>query len=314
MRIVFMGTPDFAVGSLRKLVESGNQIVGVVTVPDKPSGRGRKTRQSPVKEYALSQGLTVFQPAKLKNSEWLTELEALEPDLIVVVAFRMLPEVVWKMPSKGTINLHASLLPQYRGAAPINWAIINGETKTGVTTFFINENIDTGAIIEKAEVTIADDDNAGSLHDKLLITGAELLSNTVNLIENGDLVSKPQQPQEEVKHAPKIFKDDTWIDFTKSTKEVYNFIRGLSPYPCSLCHLIMDEEQYDLKIFDTVIDKDVDFFGKPGSISTDNKKWLKVSCKDGVLIVKTLQLAGKKRMNTHEFLNGFKLSDSARMA
>ncbi len=311
MRIVFMGTPDFAVTSLQKLVEAGKNIVGVVTAPDKPAGRGRKVSQSAVKEYAVSQNLPVFQPTNLKDPEWIETLKGLQPDLQVVVAFRMLPEVVWSLPTKGTINLHGSLLPQYRGAAPINWAIINGEKETGVTTFFINENIDTGAIIDKAIVQIEADDNAGSLHDKLMETGATLLLDTVNQIENGQAKSQPQVLTGDTKHAPKIFKEDTRINFSKPATEVYNFIRGLSPYPAATCNLIMDGNSYPLKIYEASIIEEVKPNTIQGKIETDNRKNLTVACGKGVLNLHVLQLSGKKRMETKELLNGFKLSEDA---
>ncbi len=311
MRIVFMGTPDFAVASLQKLVEAGKNVVGVVTAPDKPAGRGRKLSQSAVKEYAVSQDLPVFQPTNLKDPEWIKTLNDLKPDLQVVVAFRMLPEVVWSLPVKGTINLHGSLLPQYRGAAPINWAIINGEKETGVTTFFINENIDTGAIIDKSVVKIDEDDTAASLHDKLMETGATLLLNTVNQIENGKAVSKPQAVSEETRHAPKIFKEDTRIDFGKPAVEVYNFIRGLSPYPAATCNLVMEGENYPLKIFSASIATDEKPHALPGKIETDNRKNMSVKCGKGALNLHVLQLSGKKRMKVHELLNGFKLSTDA---
>ncbi len=311
MRIVFMGTPDFAVASLKKLVEAGKSVVGVVTAPDKPAGRGRKVSQSAVKEYALSQNLPVFQPTNLKDPSWIKELEGLKPDLQVVVAFRMLPEVVWSLPTKGTINLHGSLLPEYRGAAPINWAIINGEKQTGVTTFFINENIDTGAIIDKAVVKIAEDDTAGSLHDKLMETGATLLLDTVTQIENGKAVSQPQELTSDTKHAPKIFKEDTRIDFSKPANEVYNFIRGLSPYPAATCNLIMDGNSYPLKIYQASVNDVEKTNANPGKIETDNRKIMTVLCGKGALNLHVLQLSGKKRMEVHELLNGFKLNADA---
>lgn len=311
MRIVFMGTPDFAVASLQKLIEDGKNVVGVVTAPDKPAGRGRKVSQSAVKEYALSRNLPVFQPTNLKDPAWIEELKGLKPDLQVVVAFRMLPEVVWSLPKKGTINLHGSLLPQYRGAAPINWAIINGEKETGVTTFFINENIDTGAIIDKAVVKIENDDNAGSLHDKLMETGATLLLDTVNQIDSGEAVSQPQEITGETKHAPKIFKEDTRIDFGKSAEEVYDFIRGLCPYPAATCNLVMDDTTYPLKIYKATI-SDFEKTGlKPGKIETDNRKIMTVACGKGALHLQVLQLSGKKSMAVHELLNGFKLTPDA---
>ncbi len=314
MRIVFMGTPDFAVASLSKLIEAGEDVVGVVTAPDKPAGRGRKLRYSPVKEYALEKGLPVFQPSNLKAPEWLATLKDLKPDLQVVVAFRMLPESVWSLPPLGTINLHASLLPQYRGAAPINWAIINGEKETGVTTFFINENIDTGAIIDSARVTIEPDDSAGSLHDKLMKTGADLLAKTVRQIADGKAPRQEQTMSNELKHAPKIFKEDTQIDFSQPVKKVYDFIRGLSPYPAATCTLYMEDKKYPLKIFSATIMAEGESDLVPGNLQTDNKKYMNVECQNGVISVESLQIAGKKRMSIAEFLNGFKLDSTAKLA
>lgn len=311
MRIVFMGTPDFAVASLQKLVEAGKNIVGVVTAPDKPAGRGRKVQQSAVKQYALSENLPVFQPTNLKDGDWINTLTELKPDLQVVVAFRMLPEVVWSLPSKGTINLHGSLLPNYRGAAPINWAIINGEAETGVTTFFINENIDTGAIIDKATTAITDDDTAGTLHDRLMEIGADLLLKTVEQIEEGNAERKPQTLTEHTPHAPKIYKEDTRIDFSKPAREVYNFIRGLSPYPAATCQLVMGESTHGLKIYEASLADDEIYEGKAGKIVTDNRKKLTVKCGQGAINLHKLQLSGKKMMETNELLNGFKLNTDA---
>lgn len=313
MRIVFMGTPQFAVASLQKLVEANHEVVAVVTVPDKPAGRGRKLMQSPVKEYAVQNKIHVLQPAKLKDEQWLVDLASYNADLFVVVAFRMLPEVVWKMAPKGTINLHGSLLPQYRGAAPINWAIINGEKETGVTTFFINENIDTGAIIDQVSLPILLADTAGSLHDKMMLVGADLVLKTVNEIKAGTVNSIPQKPEEEIKHAPKIFKQDTLIDFNQPAEHVYDFIRGLSPYPAATCTIINDGIEYAFKIFETEIIKEPEATLEVGQIDTDGKKYMHIGCKKGVLSLKTLQAAGKKRMNVTELLNGFKLNNMAKI-
>ena len=237
LRIIYMGTPDFAVEPLKQLVENGYNIVGVITMPDKPAGRGHKLQYSPVKEYALSKGLTLLQPTKLKDEAFIEELKSLNADLQIVVAFRMLPEVVWNMPRLGTFNLHASLLPQYRGAAPINWAIINGETETGITTFFLTHEIDTGKIIQQEKIAIEDTDNVGIIHDKLMFKGSELVLQTVDAILRGDIKPKPQeelyQSESELKPAPKIFKETCKIDFCKTTKEVYDLIRGMSPYPAA---------------------------------------------------------------------------------
>lgn len=312
MNIIFMGTPDFAVASLKQLVEGGKNIVAVITAPDKPAGRGRKLQQSTVKVYAESQGLNILQPTNLKDAEFIKELEALKPDLNVVVAFRMLPKVVWDLPTHGTINLHASLLPQYRGAAPINWAIINGEKVSGVTTFFINEKIDTGAIIQQKEVDIAPDDNAGSYHDKLMEIGAEVLLDTVTQIENGTAKHLPQDHSKATKEAPKIFKEDTQIDFSKSAQEVYNFIRGLSPYPAAICTMVSNDETIATKIYEVNLTEEP--ATKPGSVISDGKSWLKVACADYFLSINSLQIAGKRRMNTKEFLNGFKFSENTHLS
>lgn len=313
MRIIFMGTPDFAVASLKALIDAGENVVGVITAPDKPAGRGRKLQQSAVKKYALEQDLRVMQPTNLKAPAFVSELEALKPDLQVVVAFRMLPEVVWRLPARGTINLHASLLPQYRGAAPINWAIINGETETGVSTFFINENIDTGNLIMQEKVEIDEKDTAGSLHDKLMNTGAGLLVKTVKAIGEEKAPSTAQVLKPQMKTAPKIFKEDTHIDFSKDVKDVYNFIRGLSPYPAAYGILKQDGQEVNMRIYE------VDYLReKPGKISgrieTDNKSELKIACENGWIIVKSLQIAGKKRMQTRELLNGFSFSEDTIMS
>lgn len=314
MRIVFMGTPDFAVASLDELIKSGQNVVAVVTAPDRPAGRGRKMQQSAIKQYATQNELYVLQPTNLKNEEWLEQLKELKPDLIVVVAFRMLPEAVWKLPPRGTINLHASLLPQYRGAAPINWAIINGEPKTGVTTFFINENIDTGAIIDKTEVSIDETDDAGALHDKLMMAGAKLLANTVSRIESGTAESKPQIAANEIKQAPKIFKEDTVINFDQPVSKVYNFIRGLNPYPSATSTILMSDHEYPVKIFEVEKTGELAKANAAGHVQTDNRKTIKIACKDEWLQVKSLQIAGKKRMSTQELLNGFQLEKGAKMA
>lgn len=306
-----MGTPDFAVASLKELVEAGKNVVGVITAPDKPAGRGRKLQQSAVKVYAESQGLNILQPTNLKAPEFLEELQALQPDLNVVVAFRMLPKVVWDLPAKGTINLHGSLLPQYRGAAPINWAIINGEKESGATTFYINEKIDTGEIIENVTLPIDETDTAGTYHDKLMLAGAKLLLDTVNKIEAGTAPSTPQDHTKAIKEAPKIFKEDTLVDFSKSGKEVYNFIRGLSPYPAATSNLIMEDQKHGVKLFEVALTDEAST--GVGEVKTDNKSFIKVGCNDVFLEVKSLQIAGKKRMNARELLNGFKISESTKM-
>lgn len=305
MRIVFMGTPEFAVASLEALLEAGCDIVGVVTAPDKPAGRGQKLSESAVKQFAVSKGLPVLQPVKLKDPEFLEQLRALQPDLQVVVAFRMLPEVVWNMPPLGTINLHASLLPQYRGAAPINWAIINGEKESGVTTFFLKHEIDTGNILFTEKVTVFDHFNAGSLHDKLMDKGAGLLVKTVKAIESGRYTEQPQEKiveGTELKHAPKIFKEDCKIDWNQPTEKVHNLIRGLSPYPTAFTEL----NGKVLKVFEAEKEiKDHDI--TPGNFVTDHKTYLKFACTDGFINLKDVQLEGKKRMGIEEFLRGIRL-------
>jgi methionyl-tRNA formyltransferase len=302
MRIVFMGTPEFAVASLEALIEAGYEIVGVVTAADKPAGRGQKLAESAVKKYAADKGIPVLQPLKLKDPAFIDELKTLKADLQVVVAFRMLPEVVWSMPGYGTINLHGSLLPQYRGAAPINHAIINGEKESGVTTFFLSHEIDTGDIIYSEHVDIGPEDTAGDLHDKLMSVGAELLVRTVKGIESGSIKEQPQPQSEELKHAPKIFKEFCLINWDQPVQTVFNFIRGLSPYPTA--YTILNERT--LKIFKAELE-----FSKtglaPGSFSTDGKTYLKFAAKDGFIVIKELQYEGKKRMTTAEFLRGMRL-------
>jgi methionyl-tRNA formyltransferase len=300
MRIVFLGTPDFAVASLRALVEAGHDIVAVVTAPDKPAGRGLKVQQSAVKEYAAAAGLRVLQPERLKDPAFLDELRALKPDLGIVIAFRMLPEVVWAATRLGTFNLHASLLPQYRGAAPINWAIMNGETRTGVTTFFLNSEIDKGAILGRREVAITPDDTAGTLHDKLMAVGAELVLDTVGNIEAGTAVAH-EQPQDDggLHPAPKIFRDDCRIDWHRDMAGLHDFVRGLSPYPAAWSTLETDET---VKIF--AAQPVAGTPEAPGTIRTDGRTFLHIACGDGWLAIEELQLAGKKRMSIEDFLRG----------
>ncbi|HEY0900076.1 MAG TPA: methionyl-tRNA formyltransferase [Sphingobacteriaceae bacterium] len=305
MRIVFMGTPDFAVASLDALVKSGSNIVGVITAPDKPAGRGQKLSESAVKKYAVENGLPVLQPVKLKDPEFLQALRDLKADLQVVVAFRMLPEIVWNMPPKGTINLHASLLPQYRGAAPINWAIMNGETESGVTTFFLKHEIDTGDILFAEKVSIGESATAGDLHDELMEVGARLLVKTVQAIESGEFQETPQDQViegQELKHAPKIFKDDCAIDFNQDVNKVHNHIRGLSPYPTAFTRL----QDKNLKIFGATVEHSEPGIS-PGAILSDQKTYLKFACKNGFISVTDLQLEGKKRMSVEEFLRGVRL-------
>ncbi|MFT5883591.1 MAG: methionyl-tRNA formyltransferase [Arcticibacterium sp.] len=307
MRIIFMGTPDFAVESLRVLVEAGSEVVAVLTAPDKPAGRGKKLQQSPVKLYALENDIPVLQPTRLKNPDFLKELQSYKADIQVVVAFRMLPELVWNMPRLGTFNLHGSLLPQYRGAAPINWAVINGEAETGVTTFFIEKEIDTGKIIYRESIKILPEDSAGSLHDKLMVLGGKLVLKTVKSIIANEY---PQTEQEEIdflKPAPKIFKEDCEIDWSKSTKEVYNFIRGLSPYPgaWSSFHNTENGQKGALKVYQTEMLEADSHHTIPGQINTDNKSFFGVQTSDGLIAIKSLQIPGKKRLDIEDFLRGY---------
>lgn len=305
MNIIFMGTPDFAVASLDALIHSGCTIVGVVTAADKPAGRGQKLGESAVKKYAVQKGLKILQPIKLKDPDFLEELKSLNADLQVVVAFRMLPEVVWNMPPKGTINLHASLLPQYRGAAPINWAIINGEKESGVSTFFLKHEIDTGDILFSQRVQIPDTYTAGDLHDELMQVGAQLLVETVQSIEKGNYQEIPQStvlPIDHLKHAPKIFKEDCKIDWNHPVQTVYNRIRGLSPSPTAFTKL----HDKVLKLFRVSMDHTQPQV-EPGSFISDGKTELKFACLNGFISVQELQLEGKKRMHIDEFLRGVRL-------
>lgn len=315
LRIVYMGTPEFAVESLKCLVEGGYQVVGVITMPDKPMGRhGSVLQPSPVKQYAVSQGLKVLQPEKLKNEEFLEELKALKADLQIVVAFRMLPEVVWNMPRLGTFNLHASLLPQYRGAAPINWAVINGETETGITTFFLKHEIDTGEIIDQVRVPIADTDNVEVVYDKLMKLGGDLVVKTVDAILEGHVKTIPQEQlaaATELRPAPKIFKETCRIDWNAGVKKVYDFVRGLSPYPAAWTELHQGEAApMSLKIFET--EKIFTPHSlKPGTVVTDRKTYFHIASTDGFLRVLSLQLAGKKRMDVADFLRGYRHVDES---
>lgn len=302
MKIVFMGTPDFAVASLDALLQAGLDVVAVVTAADKPAGRGQKLSESAVKKYAVEKGLKVLQPIKLKDPAFIEELKALKADLQVVVAFRMLPEVVWNMPPKGTINLHASLLPQYRGAAPINHVIINGEKESGVTTFFLKQEIDTGDIIFSDSVAISDDESAGSLHDKLMLVGASLLVKTVKGIEANDYNEVPQPYSEELKTAPKIFKEFCKVDWNQPSQTVYNHIRGLSPYPSAFT--ILNDKS--LKIFGASLEEKEPGISA-GAFLTDGKTYLKFATKDGFLKLTDIQYEGKKRMQIEEFLRGMRL-------
>jgi len=311
MRIVFMGTPDFAVESLRKLYNSQHTIAGVITMPDKPAGRGHKVQFSPVKQFALENNIPLLQPEKLKDEQFLEELKNLNADLQVVVAFRMLPEVVWNMPPKGTFNLHASLLPQYRGAAPINWAIINGEKETGVTTFFLTHEIDTGKIILQERIPIGETDNAEVIHDKLMNIGSELVLKTVDLIADEKVDSIDQsnfiKNDTELKAAPKIFKETCQIDFNKTCEDIYNFVRGLSPYPASWTEISLPgkDEKFILKVYEVSTEKKSHQL-IPGDVIIENGKFIKIACNDGLVELKSIQASGKKRMTADEWLRGLR--------
>lgn len=308
LRIVFMGTPEFASTSLRRLVDEGYNIVAVVTTPDKPAGRGQKMHLSDVKLTALDLGLPLLQPEKLRDEEFLAALRALQPDLGIVIAFRMLPEVVWAMPRLGTFNLHASLLPEYRGAAPINWAIINGETRTGVTTFLLNHEIDKGAIIEQEAVDILAEDNIGTLYDKLMNIGSELVVRTVEKVASGGYATIEQMHIDEatLKSAPKIFKDDCKVDWSRSGRDIVNLVRGLAPYPAAWTPIYREgEECGSIKLFGVRFEAD-NKTGSVGEVVTDMRTYLGVRCQDGVIYLDDLQLAGKRRMAIKELLLGWR--------
>lgn len=308
LRIVFMGTPDFAIPSLEGLWQSKHEVVGVVTAPDKPAGRGRKLKSSPVKDYAQKRGLPILQPGNLKSPEFLETLQALEPDLQVVVAFRKLPGEVWSFPPFGTFNLHASLLPDYRGAAPINWAIINGEKETGVSTFFLQEGIDTGALIHQEKVSIGPDETAGELHDRLMEAGKELVVKSANAIAEGNAPKRPQVASQEIKKAPKIHSEDCKINWEWSIDYLHNFIRGLSPFPGAWTimggkHLKLLRAKKERGAHDQT----------PGTISTDQKNYLKVAAPGGYLNLFELKLEGKKAMTVKDFLNGINVENGGRL-
>ena len=309
LKIVFMGTPDFAVESLKVLVENNYNVVGVITAPDKPSGRGQKLNESAVKKYAIANNLTVLQPPNLKAEEFLTELKALNANLQIVVAFRMLPEVVWDMPEIGTFNLHGSLLPQYRGAAPINWAIINGEKETGVSTFFLQHKIDTGDIIDQAKVSIEENETAGELHDKLMDIGGKLVLKTVQNIENNTIKSQPQNENQELKEAYKIFKPFCKVDWTKPIDDIHNHIRGLSPYPTAFTEFKNKEtnEIVSCKIFKTL--KEITPHNIEAETIEQSKTELKIAVNGGYIQLLEIQLAGKKRMPIGALLNGVDFSN-----
>lgn len=312
LRIVYMGTPDFAVETLRLLVERQYNVVAVVTMPDKPAGRGHKIQYSPVKQYALSVGLPILQPEKLKDEAFIEELRSYKADLQIVVAFRMLPQIVWDMPPMGTFNLHASLLPQYRGAAPLNWAIMNGDKETGITTFFLTHEIDTGKVIQRRSIPIADNDNVGVIHDKLMCMGAEMVCETVDNIIADNITAIPQEElmtDQPLRPAPKIFKETCHLDFTRNVIELHNQVRGLSPYPAAWCEFVSpDENITGVKVFETSIQECQ--HNKPyGAIITDGKRNIQIACEGGLLDILSLQLAGKKRLSAEELLRGFRLTN-----
>lgn len=311
MRIVFMGTPEFAVASLDALLAAGKEVVAIVTAPDRPSGRGQKLAQSAVKTYAVEKGIPVLQPERLKDPSFLEQLKSLKADLQVVVAFRMLPEIVWNMPPRGTVNLHASLLPQYRGAAPINHVLINGESETGVTTFLLQQEIDTGHILFSEKVAIGPDETAGELHDQLMQTGAGLLVKTVDALENNTVTPRPQasninELDEVLKPAPKIFREHCRIDWNNNIDDLHNLIRGLSPYPAAF----MESNGKSIKIFRSSKEKidDPANLPLPGTPISDNKSFLKYAAKDGYIHILELQAEGKKKMEIAEFLRGVKFN------
>jgi methionyl-tRNA formyltransferase len=310
LRIVFMGTPEFAVGILDTILQNKYEVVGVITAADKPAGRGQKIKYSAVKEYALANNLTLLQPTNLKDESFLAELKALNANLQIVVAFRMLPKVVWEMPSLGTFNLHASLLPNYRGAAPINWAIINGETETGVTTFFIDDKIDTGAMILNASTPISTNESAGELHDRLMLLGSETVINTLALIEKGNVVTTIQQDDSEIKTAYKLNKENCKIDWTTPAAEIHNLIRGLSPYPAAWCYISDKGEEWNVKIYEVV--PVLESHALPIGQLLCSKKEMKIAVANGFIQIESIQFPGKKKMKTAELLNGIQFSDEAK--
>ncbi|ANF51381.1 methionyl-tRNA formyltransferase [Chryseobacterium glaciei] len=312
LKVVFLGTPEFAKTSLEAVHKSHHAVVGVVTVADKASGRGQKINQSPVKIFAAENNIPVFQPEKLRNPEFLDELRKLDADVFIVVAFRMMPRVLFEMPKMGTFNLHASLLPDYRGAAPINYAVINGEEKTGATTFFINEKIDEGNILLQEELNVFPDENAGALHDRLMVMGSKLVVKTLDGLAENSIQEKPQPEVEHPKNAYKIFKEDTRIDWTKTSKEVHQFILGMSPYPAAFTTLKIGEEEKGLKIFGGKFE--IEDHGKTIGSLDISKNEFKIFTKDGIYFPLELQLEGKKRMNIKDFLNGFRNFDEIKMA
>jgi methionyl-tRNA formyltransferase len=309
LRIVFMGTPEFAVGILDTIIKNNYEVVGVITAADKPAGRGQKIKYSAVKDFALEHNLPLLQPTNLKDPSFLEELKALNANLQIIVAFRMLPKVVWDMPKYGTFNLHASLLPNYRGAAPINWAIINGESKTGVTTFYIDDKIDTGAMILSAETPINPNENAGQLHDKLMVLGSQTVVNTLKLIEADQVTTSIQEDHSDIKTAYKLDKENCKIDWNQSGTEIHNQIRGLSPYPTAWCYFYDNNQEWNVKIYESKISIE-EHSEKNGTIIT-TKKEMKIAVYNGFIEILSLQFPGKKKMTTSELLNGMTLSDKA---
>ncbi len=309
LRIIFMGTPEFATATLAKVLDEGYNVVGVITAPDRPAGRGRKLQESDVKKYAVSKGLMVLQPTNLKNEDFLSELKALNANLQIVVAFRMLPKAVWAIPEFGTFNLHASLLPDYRGAAPINWVIINGETETGATTFFIDDKIDTGEIILQEKIGIAENDTAGTLHDRLMYLGADLVVKTVRQIKKGSVRTEKQKNTSSLKIAHKIHRETCEIDWSDSLESIYNKIRGLTPYPTAWTTLLNGDEKIPLKIYDASKEKIV-HHEEIGKVLVDNKV-LKIAVENGYIQLLEIQLPGKQKMKTQDLLNGFNFEENA---
>ncbi len=315
LRIVFMGTPEFSIPSLEALISAGHDIKAVVTPPDRRAGRGRKLKACAVKEFALAKGLLVLQPEKLRDPEFVSTIKKIEPDIIVVVAFRMLPEIIWSIPKKGTFNLHSSLLPNYRGAAPMNHAIINGEKESGITTFMLDNKIDTGKILFRKKIDITDDMNVGDLHDKLMIMGADLVLKTVDALEKGKISPIPQEdlPEiNEIRHAPKFTKEDLRIDWNKSASEIYNFIRGLSPYPTAFTTLESPSGEITIiKVYQSSKHESQSL--EPGHIYTDGKAYFYVGTAKGTIALESLQIAGKRRMNITDFLRGYEIINNSRL-
>lgn len=310
LRIVFMGTPDFAVAILKKMVESNYNVVGVITAPDKPAGRGRKLNESAVKKYAVSQNLPLLQPTNLKNEDFLNDLKTWNANLQVIVAFRMLPKVVWYMPAYGTFNLHASLLPEYRGAAPIHWAIINGEKKTGVSTFFIDEKIDTGEVIQRREIEILDDETVGELHDKLMHLGADLVVDTLQLIQQGTITTQ-KQPDADGKMAPKLYPENCKVDWSDTIDNIYNHIRGLNPFPSAWTEMDNDGSIVSMKLYK--VQKELVQHQEINGTIITSKNNIKVTVENGYIILDEIKLSGKRKMDAKSLLNGYSFSPDAKM-